>query len=772
MGEWNQTYFKRIKIWRNFLAVFLFAIAVAAVTACSKKEQKKEAGQTQDTYLYQSDFREFAVDVEDISAVCRKDDWVYMIGSKWVEDKKKKDSGRVCYYLLHCAMDGSDAEQIQLKELGEEETILFLILDDQNQFRLLTRRYQDDQENQNRRTDYCFYTMNEKGKIKRTVEINLEKADVDQDNDLLNTSSDNAVFFKDHIYIAGGHAIYTFGMDGKAANVYEGESRIYYGRILPLNGKLYVYEIQNQDDRMREFDPETGNFGETIKINQYKFYSGLSFCAAEGDSFYINDGNYLYTLNVSSGSMKTKFPWLNSGVNPQRLVGYFPMGEHNIFAVSLFYDEQTERHMVEFANVNRVRASEVQNKEIIKLACTGIDNELKEKILFFNKHNKKYQIQVKDYSIYKDKLKRLNLDIASSQIPDIVDLSSGIVKEAFIEKGMFTDLYPLMEKDQEVTKGDFIPSVLKTLEIDGKLYYMAPSFQIDGFAVGKNMAGDMEGWSIDDMEKLYKEVKEGSIFMQGMTRRNFVGAMMQYQLDDFIDWDSGEVSFDSDAFIKLLKFSNHFADEVSDMAPNDLPKFIKEGKLILSDLTLYNMEDIEIYTNLYKDLGGYTILSYPSSDKNNKLPISLNGCSLAITEKCSHKQGAWEFVRQFLTYDYESNLDIFPTRQDVLDKKLEYVKAVKAYTDEDGTKVKPVDSIIAWGDYKMKLKRPVNDEEETLIRDMIGRIGICLSYSTREEDIVEIITEEIEAFFAGDKTAEEIAEIIQGRVKMYVSEHL
>lgn len=73
---------------------------------------------------------------------------------------------------------------------------------------------------------------------------------------------------------------------------------------------------------------------------------------------------------------------------------------------------------------------------------------------------------------------RWSLDIATGNVPDILDVSHGISTEQFIKKGLLADLYPLMEKDEEIKKEKFVPSVLRTLENDGKLYYMPVSFSI------------------------------------------------------------------------------------------------------------------------------------------------------------------------------------------------------------------------------------------------------------------------------------------------------
>ncbi len=66
---------------------------------------------------------------------------------------------------------------------------------------------------------------------------------------------------------------------------------------------------------------------------------------------------------------------------------------------------------------------------------------------------------------------------------------------------------------------------------------------------------------------------------------------------------------------------------------------------------------------------------------------------------------------------------------------------------------------------------PLSEEEITVIRSIIDRIGICNSYDTVSEEIMNIIQEELKAYYAGDKAAKDTADVIQSRVKLYVSEN-
>ncbi len=206
----------------------------------------------------------------------------------------------------------------------------------------------------------------------------------------------------------------------------------------------------------------------------------------------------------------------------------------------------------------------------------------------------------------------------------------------------------------------------------------------------------------------------------------------------------------------------------------DIYGLIKSGKLLLNDIYLYDFSDIQINEKLYKSQGGFDIISQPSKDKNNKLSMGTSDACLAISEKCDDKEGVWKFLRRLYLYDYQkkvSQYNGFPIRKDVLEKKIEYAMATKEYTDDDGTKVTPIEgNTYSMDDFTIEIK-PYTKAHMDLFRSMVDRIGKEDSYDTFYIDISKMIEEETKAFYKGDKTAEETAEVLQSRVKIYVSEN-
>ena len=59
-------------------------------------------------------------------------------------------------------------------------------------------------------------------------------------------------------------------------------------------------------------------------------------------------------------------------------------------------------------------------------------------------------------------------------------------------------------------------------------------------------------------------------------------------------------------------------------------------------------------------------------------------------------------------------------------------------------------------------------EEVARLKEDISSVSHVYSYN---ENLIQIIQEEVAAFFSGQKTAEEVAGIVQSRAQIYVNEN-
>ncbi|MDE7112573.1 MAG: hypothetical protein K2O57_00060, partial [Acetatifactor sp.] len=120
-----------------------------------------------------------------------------------------------------------------------------------------------------------------------------------------------------------------------------------------------------------------------------------------------------------------------------------------------------------------------------------------------------------------------------------------------------------------------------------------------------------------------------------------------------------------------------------------------------------------------------------------------------------HIEGAWEFLRYYLTDDYQSGLRRgIPVQEKIF---LENSRSALSGSQSDST------------DKEVAAPEPMTEKQlEKLVTFLLS---VNRRYYENEE-IMNIVSEEIEAFFAGDKTAEETAKLIQNRVQLYLDTNM
>ena len=242
--------------------------------------------------------------------------------------------------------------------------------------------------------------------------------------------------------------------------------------------------------------------------------------------------------------------------------------------------------------------------------------------------------------------------------------------------------------------------------------------------------------------------------------------------DTYIDWTTGKCNFDSQEFIDLLEYANTYPsdDDIDwENGYESLPTCIRNNKIIFADLYSMSMEEVELYSEMFQE--DISFIGYPN-DQGTGLAATI-GTDIGIYAKSANADGAWEFVKTFLTEEYISggkgymNYSGFPLRKDALENEIKKNSATEAYTDKFGNEITPLESSWGYDDIEVEIK-PLTEEQVQMLRDVIASVDHMYGYN---DEISTIITEESGAYFSGQKTAEEVADIIQNRVSTYVNEN-
>ena len=115
----------------------------------------------------------------------------------------------------------------------------------------------------------------------------------------------------------------------------------------------------------------------------------------------------------------------------------------------------------------------------------------------------------------------------------------------------------------------------------------------------------------------------------------------------------------------------------------------------------------------------------------------------------------------------------FPTNKKQLDAKIEEATKVETYTwtDEDGVEHEEVvsgGSSIGYQDGWTFEYHTVTKEE---VDQVLALFEVAKPAASQNSEILSIISEEAEAFYKGQKSAADVAAVIQSRAQIYVDEN-
>jgi len=406
----------------------------------------------------------------------------------------------------------------------------------------------------------------------------------------------------------------------------------------------------------------------------------------------------------------------------------------------------------------------------ITLATVWMNWELRNAIINFNRTSQTYRIKVIDYSEFNTDddwgagLTRLTTDIIAGNIPDILDLDN-LPFHQYVARGLLVDFYPLIDSDPELNRSDFIESVFRTAEVNGGLYRLFSSFSISTLIGSPAVLGPQPGWNMEEFIAVLNANPQADMPLgQWLTRDNFLLYNVVLNMDQYINWATGEAFFNTGEFAQLLEFSTRFPDSLDyeNMEWIDEGELVATGRQIMTTGWISEFSSIQNYIRMF---GGEVVYKgFPTeSRRGSSLQI---GSSLAITTTCKSQEGAWEFMRLFLTADWQrDNMSwMFPTNKTVFNEMVE--RAMTADEDDYYSIARPA-PMYDIGYDMWTPPPPLTQAEVNQVIELIDSVSGIVNF---EETLINIIQEGAQDFFGGRGSAQDAARVIQNRVSIYIAE--
>ncbi len=531
---------------------------------------------------------------------------------------------------------------------------------------------------------------------------------------------------------------------------------------------------------------------------------------SDGYSLFIKTSSAIYGINSADNAIEMLFDFYGASVSARDVNGFRRDDDGNF--ILLICDYQNPTSLTKFIPQT---AEELENTPVLTIGyCSGEGEAsyfISDHINPWNEDSRnEFRVELKYYQMDYEKnevFDEIAKDILAGELPDVLFLSRGgyFGNVNMLEKDAVCDLYEFMDKDELYNRDYFISNVLKCFEHDGKLPALSDRVYVElGYCAKKKFIGEGSDMTLDKMVDLtinppIKIKPDPTDCKIGRT----IGALpTNLMWTDWTDRSIGTCNYNSDSFIRFLKYCNEAPVTLFDSSDyNYVPEGMteqeefewyreeerKSSRAFLDDTRLFSYNSIltyENYVELVRGKFGGEEISFIDEPK-----IEFDDL-MAINANSNKKEMAWEYIKSYFAYERYENANYkdergykrtggFPITKDGLKYDEEFSRIdYMDFHDMESTKDDPewkdyvgyvyiVDSY----DYSYNIKLgQLTDEDVAAVNSIIDSAVPSFYIDMTDDKFYEIADEEMRRFFNGGCTAEQCADAMQSRLSIYLSE--
>ncbi|MDO5558776.1 MAG: extracellular solute-binding protein [Oscillospiraceae bacterium] len=523
-----------------------------------------------------------------------------------------------------------------------------------------------------------------------------------------------------------------------------------------------LYCIERHESKLYRIDTQKGELTEVS-----------DFTAASENTFYKGSCGYDFYYQNKYGIMGYSIP---NGKSDQIFMNMdcdcdtFPstaavLSPELIIAVNNNFSD-TNCRLCKYVKADQERLDELNSKQIIRLAGCLDDLSVTLMIQKFNSENDDYRIAATDYSAYSSSYDTNNItagikcdsDILSGDIPDILLPDSTMDIPAYLSKGLLADMNSFIDSDAQFNRDDYYSSILDAYTYKEKLFLLPVKYSSATYAVKTSYWGERDKWTYDEFFSFASEHPDIQPFDSDYRYMIFMSLMESYAYDH-VNFDEHSCDFDNDTFEKILQFINDDtipSEQEKSAEWTDFTYALKNDMSLMRYIYMNDIYGLHRMINLY---AGENV-SLPGIPSDSGIHRTVEpGLSFSVTENSDVKEGAWMFIRQFLTDEYQDGIIIndLPLKKSSLYKRTNQLcndETLRETYDENGNP------------YTLPAVNLAERESFRNFMESPARSAICF------HKIMIIINEESEIFFSSGCTAREAAVSIQNKVSRYLNEML
>lgn len=465
--------------------------------------------------------------------------------------------------------------------------------------------------------------------------------------------------------------------------------------------------------------------------------------------FLCSENRALCEYDPATRQLSERFPWMDVALSVWEMGG---SGSFENSAGELFYLCRK--------GLAKVTAGMVPVRKPLILACFGDSSadffggdptysctgELLDAIIRFNHTDPEYKVEIRPVLYANEQERdRLLIQLATGSEIDLLDTS--FLPDNALDGGVLTDLLPYIDSDPELSREDFIQPLLKAMIKDGGLYEYTSRFTLLTMSTHPELFPGREAWTVDYIKDLIAAHPEMDPLWHSINRELQLTLFGWAASAEFIDWDTGVCRFESPAFIHWLELLKALPDG---------GEYSEDAKLMKID---YDYAGSAGFSARYELKDDYVIAGFPETGGTGSYFLKLgvspsamrstrgSNTRIGIMASGRHQDGAWRFVKTLMLNGQGSISD--------------GISVFRARFEQEA------DAAITNGHNERFDVDEYNADDAARLKEQVyGTTKLVRA----DENLLKVIRTEANAFFAGQKSAEEAAGQIQSRLSIYVAE--
>lgn len=542
-------------------------------------------------------------------------------------------------------------------------------------------------------------------------------------------------------------AVEKYDIDGNLVYASKKEG-FFFTDICQLSDKsiaLLVSEQETQRNGIWLMDTATGDFSEVGLKDSLEVESYLG----TGQSgLLILDRNGVWEVEVKEGKRNNVLPFLQTSFSLQtkisaigtELEDFRMTGEGS---VEILWADAKGQGQLETLQ----KGQPEEGKTTLVIRGLYVNNRwLKEQISEFNQTNEKYYVTVEardGETEEEDFMAQTSVQLATGKGADIIYGDAlGDSVYSLIQKGVFENLKPYMEASG-IKEENYFKAAFDCLRVENEVYGVLVSVGAYGETLDGNVFESGEEPDAEGILNALLSYEEKAIYRKGFYSEDIVRSFLQgsESLWGMIDWESHTCDFDESLFTKLLDVAKRYGYDERNNYPA-VAEYRSDG--------FYSFKSDEQLREEGKSVSGFLF------DDGCHGMVSTTSIMM-VNANSENKEGAWEFIRFLLSEEVQSALGASPAS-----KKAFREQAQKEIEEGAVVEIRDTNGAVT------RMKKGDEDLTEEKAAEIEAFLEEARPLPVQIVPILDIICEESQDYFNDVKSAEDVVQVIENRIQVYL----